>query len=237
MKKTIFIIATLLIPLMFISSCTKADDKKTEEKEKNAKPIKEVENISMRAVFAMLPADAIPEYINHNEFLEQLEKVADSYDFDNQIPGPIQEFSEANGFISMSEAQFGWEAAARRLDDGRIMLVINNATEFGSELKTFFYENGTLAEKIGQHPADGMYYEFDKFIDTSEVDEEIAGMARDLFERRLFYTYFFLPREGDEVHASISFHYLDEYDALIQYDMEMIKDVVLQWHDTQWIEK
>lgn len=179
------------------------------------------QKVNIKTLFWMLPADALPEYIDisDRDALEELILVRD-----------LQ-----NGYLEIGGAQFTWEMCYWNLKDGRKLVAVNKNTVYGSVIRTFFYEKGKLKEKSDYKLGGEQTYILEDFVDVSQLDSDVLTKAREAFSRGDYNLYFGLPQEGTSLKV-----WLDEYSLMEQYDAipyEAQKQVVLKWENEKWVKQ
>ncbi len=177
------------------------------------------QKVNIRTLFWMLPANAFPEYVPQND-----KQSKESY---------ISVCDYKNGYLELGGGQFTWEMCYWNLKDGRKMVAVNSHTEYGSIIRVFFYEKGSLIEDVDYKLGGEQTYVLDDFIDVSQLIPEVLTRAKEAFNEGNYYLYFGLPRKGTSLKVWLDEHsLLEEYDA-IPYDA--LKQVTIKWINEKWV--
>ena len=179
------------------------------------------QKVNIKTLFWMLPDDVFPEYVPLDD-----KKGKESH---------INECDYKNGYLSFGGSQYTWEMCYWNLKDGRKLVAVNNHTEDGSVIRTFFYEKGKLREDKNYKLGGEQTYKLEDFIDVSQLKPDELNKVRKEFNKGNYTFYYNLPQKGTSLIVS-----LNEYSLLESYDVipyEAQKQVTIKWINEKWVKQ
>ena len=178
------------------------------------------QKVNIEILFWMLPADALPGHI----------------DTDKQtIKEQILVCDYKNGYLELGGGQFTWEMCYWNLKDGRKLVAVNNHTEYGSIIRTFFYEKGKLREDKNYKLGGEQLYKPEDLIDTSQLTPKILSRVKKAFNQGNYKLYFGLPRSGTSLKVWLNNYSLLEEHDVIPYEAQ--KTVTIKWINEIWVKQ
>lgn len=147
---------------------------------------------------------------------------------------PIDVYDPDNRYLSLTGMQYGWEMSYWNLADGRKLVAVNNDTETGSEIRVFFYQNGTLAEDQSYQLGGNQVYQLTDFIDLELLSPSTQTFAQQQFAKGDYSLYYQLPREGTALKISLDTDRLLDYDEANEIPYRAMKELTLQWNNEKW---
>ena len=190
--------------------------------------------VDIKDIFLLLPDDVFPMdgiSIANRKLL--LNNIGDEKAYDISQT-PIDVCDVKNGYLSLTGMQFGWEMCYWNLKDGHKLVAVNNGTESGSEIKTFFYQNGKLAEDHNYKLGGNQNYKLFDFIDVSQLSSDTRKFAEKQFAKGDYLIYYQLPQSGTSLKVSLDDRQLMDYDEAHEIPGEATKEVTLKWKNEKW---
>jgi len=181
------------------------------------------QRVNVKTLFRMLPEKVFPEYV--------------PYDDQEAKESHISECDYKNGYLELGGAQYAWEMCYWNLKDGRKLVAVNQHTETGSVIYTFFYEKGKLREDKNYKLGGEQTYRLEDFVDVSQLSPEVLAEAKENFNKGNYSLYFGLPQKGTSLKVWIDAYSLaiDEEggNGAIPYDAT--KTVTIKWINEKWV--
>lgn len=189
--------------------------------------------VNIKDIFLLLPDDAFPEAISVANRKLLLNSIGEDRAYDISST-PIDVCDVKNGYLSLTGMQFGWEMCYWNLKDGRKLVAINNGTESGSEIRTFFYQNGKLTEDPNYQLGGNQIYTLTDFVDVSQLTSSTRKFAEKQFAKGDYIVYYQLPQKGTSLKLNIDTYQLMDYDEAHEIHYEATKEVTLKWNNEKW---
>ena len=177
------------------------------------------QQVNIKTLFWMLPADAFPEYVPQDD-KEGKESHISVCDY-------------RNGYLELGGGQFIWEMCYWNLKDGRKLVAVNRNYETGPELRFFYYENGKLREDADYNIWENIFIKLEDFIDLSLLKPDIVEELRKNVESLKYMFYYQLPQKGTSLKILIDRESLIEDFETIPY--EACKELTIRWVIEKWI--
>lgn len=236
MKSKIYLIA--LLALLFSCKSEKQKDTAAEtfgidEQAEIAEETTDATAVNIKDIFLLLPDDAFPEAISVANRKLLLNKIGEDKAYDIS-PTPIDVCDVKNGYLSLTGMQFRWEMCYWNLKDGRKLVAMNNNTESGSEIRTFFYHNGKLTEDPNYRLGGNQNYKLTDFINVSQLSPDTRKFAEKQFAKGDYIVYYQLPQKGTSLKLNIDTYQLMDYDEAHEISNEATKEVTLKWNNEKW---
>ena len=191
-------------------------------------------SIDIKDIFVLLPENVFPEVPTTVAQRKELLKCIGEEKAFKISPTPIDICDVKNGFISLTGMQFGWEMCYWNLKDGRKLVIVNGATESGSNLKYFFYENGKLKEDLNYDAIKNMTFKADDFIDLSKLKPNRRKEVEQKFAKAKYTLYYRLPQKGTSIKVALDTWALIDYSETDEIPAEATKEVTLKWENEKW---
>ena len=169
--------------------------------------------VNIKALFWMLPADALPEY------LPQSDKQG--------MESHIIVCDYKNAYLELGGGQFTWEMCYWNLKDGRKLVAVNRNFETGPLLRFFYYENEKLTEDEDYNLFENISIKLEDFIDVSKLNPDIIKKLRKNVESFKYIIYYKLPRKGTSLKLRIDHEAVTEDFKSITY--ETFKELTIKW--------
>lgn len=196
--------------------------------------------VNIKDIFLLLPDNALEKQVMSVATRKQLlNHIGDPKAYDIS-PTPIDVYDVNNGYLSLAGNQLGWEMSYWNLQDGRKLVVVNDLTESGSEIRIFFYQDGKLTEDKHYQLGGQQNYQLIDFIDSTQLPSKARQYAERQFTKGAYQLYYQLPQQGN----SLTVH-LDPYLFMLDYDTdnedkfeipyEATREVILRWENEQWV--
>jgi len=190
--------------------------------------------VSIKDIFLLLPDDVFPlEEISLANRKLLLKHIGEENAYAISAT-PIDIYDPKNGFLSLTGMQFGWEMSYWNLRDGRKLVAVNNGTETGSDIRVFFYHNGTLSEDRNYQLGAHQVYQLADFIDLEQLSPSTRKFAQQQFYKGDYSLYYQLPRQGTSLKIRLDIDQLLDYDQAYEVPYEATKEVVLKWSNETW---
>lgn len=189
--------------------------------------------VNIKDIFLLLPDDAFPEAISVANRKLLLNSIGEDKAYDISST-PIDVCDVKNGYLSLTGMQFGWEMCYWNLKDSRKLVAINNGTESGSEIRTFFYQNGKLTEDPNYRLGGNQNYKLTDFINVSQLSADTRKFAEKQFAKGDYIVYYQLPQKGTSLKLNIDTYQFLDYDEAREIPYEAIKEVTLKWNNEKW---
>ncbi len=235
--------AYLLILLSLALACKGESQKNTEtetfvsvkQENENAAEVPDVTPVNIKDIFLLLPDDAFPmEGISLANRKGLLNYIGDDKAYDIS-PTPIDVCDVKNGFLSLTGMQYGWEMCYWNLKDARKLVAVNSGTESGSEIRTFFYQNGELTEDHNYQLGGNQIFTLSDFVDVSQLSSNTRKYAEQQFAKGAYSLYYQLPQKGTSLTVTIDTYQLMENNENYEIPYEATKKVVLKWINEKWV--
>lgn len=210
-----------------------AENSDTMEQNEIAVETTDATAVNIKDIFLLLPENAFPEAISVSNRKQLLRSIGEDKAYDIS-PTPIDVCDVKNGYLSLTGMQTGWEMCYWNLKDGRKLVAINNLTESGSEIRTFFYQNGSLTEDPNYQLGGNQNYTLTDFIDVSILSSNIKKMAEKHFAKGDYIRYYQLPQSGTSLKVRIDDRQLMDYDEAYEIPDGATKEVTLKWKNEKW---
>ncbi len=199
----------LLIALLAISCGGKQENTNAAE-----------EDVNIKTLFEMLPADVFPEYLPQDKAGREAH---------------ILVCDQKNNYLELGGSQFPWEMCYWNLKDGRKLVAVNQNFETGAQLQFFYYEDGKLREDKEYNLWSNVSVKLEDFIDIAQVNPDITSELRDNVENSKYIFYYQLPRKGSAIKIAIDHESVAEDFEYIPY--EAFKQLTLEWVNEKWIKQ
>ncbi len=214
----------LIIPALFFAckgdqqKSTKANISDTsEQKSEITAETPDSTAVNIKDIFLLLPEDAFPmEGISLANRKLLLNYIGEEKAFDISAT-PIDVCDVKNGFLSLTGMQYSWEMCYWNMKDGRKLVAVNNVTESGSEIRTFFYQNGNLAEDNNYQLGGNQNYILTDFINVSQLSPDTRKFLEKQFAKADYLLYYQLPQNGTSLKVSL------DTDQLIDYNEKCLR--------------
>lgn len=233
----------LLTLLALLAACTDEGYKSVaaehavavEQKAKVVAKAAVTENVNIKDIFLLLADDALPmEAISIANRKLMLSHIGEEKAFDIS-PTPILVCDVKNGYLSLGGMQFAWEMSYWNMHDGRKLVVINKGTEAGSEIRVFFYQNGTLTEAPNYQLGGQPNYTLTDFVDVEQLPSAVRKFAEQQFAKGAYDLYYQLPQKGTSLTVGIdAYVFMLDYDKEFEIPDEAVKSVTLKWKNEKW---
>lgn len=195
--------------------------------------------VTIKDMFLLLPDNAFQEEeISVDNRKRLLNHIGEQQAYDIS-PTPIDVYDVKNGYLSLTGNQFGWEMSYWNMTDRRKLVATNNATEAGSEIRTFFYQDGKLTEDQHYQLGGKQNYTLTDFIDIAQLPPDVRQYAQQQFAKGAYALYYQLPQQGTSLTIT-----LDPYLFMLDYDTdnedrfeipyEATRAVTLKWENEKW---
>lgn len=232
-----------LVVLALLAACTDGVHKSVaaehvgavEQKAKVVEAAAVTKNVNIKDIFLLLADDALPmEAISIANRKLLLSHIGEEKAFDIS-PTPILVCDVKNGYLSLGGMQFGWEMSYWNMQDGRKLVAINKGTEAGSEIRVFFYQNGTLTETTNYQLGGQQNYTLNDFIDVEQLSSGARKYAQQQFDQGAYALYYQLPQQGTSLTVGIDgYQFMLDYDDGFEMPDAAIKSVILKWKNEKW---
>ncbi len=237
---------SFLLPLLLISCNAKSEQKSNESAQNTFEQSSTIvdgnqqlgisaKNIDIKGIFLLLPDNVFPEttitVAQRKELLKYIGKEK-AYSISKT---PIDVCDLKNGYLSLTGMQFGWEMCYWNLKDGRKLVAINDLTESGSKIRTFFYQNGKLTEDPNYQLGGNQNYKSNDFIDVSQLSSNARKFAEKQFAKGDYLIYYQLPQKGTSITVSIDSDQLMDNNESYEIPGEATKKVILKWINEKWV--
>lgn len=230
-----------LLALLFACSSKNQNlsdpEKRADEEHENKIATESIDDatVNIKDIFLLLPDDAFKDFekISPNKRSLLLKHIGDEKAYDISQT-PIDVCDVKNGFLSLTGSQFGWEMCYWNLKDGRKLVAVNDCTEFGSEIRVFFYHNGKLTEDLNYKLGGHQEFKLSDFVNVSEISSKTRKFAEQQFAKGAYSLYYQLPRKGTSLKISLDCDRLIDYDENFVIPHDVTKDLVLKWKNEKW---
>lgn len=190
--------------------------------------------VSIKDIFLLLPDDVFPSQdislANRKLLLKHIGE-ENAYAISAT---PIDIYDPKNGFLSLTGMQFGWEMSYWNLQDGRKLVAVNNGTETGSDIRVFFYHNGTLSEDHSYQLGAHQVYQLADFIDLDQLSPRTRKFAQQQFSKGDYSLYYQLPRQGTSLKVRLDIDQLLDYEQAYEVPYAATKEITLKWRNEKW---
>lgn len=195
--------------------------------------------VTIKDIFLLLPNDALPmEGISVANRKLLLGHIGEEKSYDIS-PTPIDVYDVKNGYLSLGGMQYGWEMSYWNLQDGRKLVAINDNTEAGSEIRTFFYQDGKLTEDPYYQLGGKQTYQLSDFVDVAKLPSAAKNFAAQQFAKGNYFLYYQLPQQGTSLTVNIDPYQLmlddiPDNDEAFEIPDKATREVILKWKNEKW---